>query len=82
MLDALRQALEPNKGGSKFKYPQRAPEENMEDLKEEIDRLRDCLEENPNLSAKRELEPRKNDSRPVRYPNCGRQKVHRNGIIR
>lgn len=44
-MAALEEASEPHKRGSKFKHPQKAPEENMENLRGEIDRLKDCLEE-------------------------------------
>lgn len=41
-LSALGKALEPRKRGPKFKHPQKTPEKN---LREEIDRLKDYLEE-------------------------------------
>jgi len=80
-LSALEEALEPRKRGPKFKRLQKTPEENIRNLREEIDKLRGYLEEKEGqiYLLKQKLEPRKDDSKPVRCPNCGYEKVYRNG---
>lgn len=52
----------------------------MEDLRGEIDRLKDYLEEKEKQIhlLREKLEPQKDDLRPVRCPNCGCEKVYRN----
>jgi len=56
-------SIRTSKRGPKFKHPQETPEENMEALKKEVDRLRDCLEEKERqiYLLKQKLEPRKNE---------------------
>mgnify|MGYP001049405621 CR=1 FL=1 len=83
-LSALEEALEPHKRGPKFKHPQKTPEKIMEGLKGEINRLRDCLEEKERqiYLLKHRLEPQKDNSKPARCPNCGCEKVYRNGTYK
>jgi len=74
----LGKALEAHKRGPKFKHPQKTSEEN---LREEIDKLKGCLEEKEKQIhlLREKLEPQKDDSKPVRCPNCGCEKVYGNG---
>jgi transposase-like protein len=80
-LLALEETLEPRKRGPKFKRLQKTPEEKIRNLREEIKRLRGYLEEKERQIhlLKEKLEPQKDNSRPVRCPNCGCEKVYRNG---
>lgn len=48
-LTALEEALEPHKRGLKFRHSQKVREENIENLKEGINRLKRCLEEKEKL---------------------------------
>lgn len=83
-LSALEEALEPRKRGPKFKHPQKRPDKNMEDLRGEIDKLKGCLEEKERqiYLLKQKLEPQKDDLRSVKCPNCGCEKVYRNGTYK
>jgi len=83
-LAALEQALELRKRGPKFKHPKKTPEENIEALRGEIDTLMDYLEEKEKQIhlLREKLEPQKDDSKPVRCPNCGCEKVYRNGTYK
>ncbi len=80
-LNALEQALEPRKRGPKFKHPQKTPERN---LREEIDKLKACLKEKERqiYLLKQKLEPQGDDSKPVRCPNRGCEKVYRNSTYK
>ena len=80
-LAALEEALQPHKRGPKFKRLQKTPEEKIRNLREEMERLRGYLEEKERqiYLLKQKLEPQRDDSKPVRCPNCGCEKVYRNG---
>ena len=86
-LVSLEKALESHKRGPKFKHPQKTSEENLETLREEIDKLKSYLEEKGKqiYLLKQKLEPQKDDShnsKPVRCPNCGCKKVYKNGTYK
>ena len=70
-LSALEEALEPHKRGPKFKHYQKTSEENLREEKERQIHL-----------LKQKIEPQKDDSKPVRCPNCGCEKVYRNGTYK
>ena len=80
-LSALEEALEPYKRGPKFKHPQKTLEEK---LRKELDKLKGYLEERDRQIhwLINRQEPQKNDSKPVRCPNCGCEKVYRNGTYK
>jgi len=82
-LTALEEVLEPHKRGPKFKHSQKAPDKNIENLRGEADRLKDYLEEKERqIHLPREkFEPQKDDLEPIRCPNCGCEKVYRNGVL-
>ncbi len=80
-LAALERALQSHKRGPKFKRLQKTPKEKIRNPREEMERLRGYLEEKERqiYLLKQKLEPQRDDSRPVRCPNCGCEKVYRNG---
>ena len=86
-IASLEEALEPHKRGPKFKHPQKNLKENIEALREKINKLKGYLEEKERqiYALKQKLEPQKDDSynsKPVRCPNCGCKKVYRNGTYK
>ena len=81
---ALEQALGPRKRGPKFKHPPKTPEEKIRNLREEINSLKACLKEKERqiYLLKEKLESPKQNSRPVRCPNCGCRKSTETALIK
>ena len=79
-LSALEEALEPHKRGPKFKHPQKNLEEK---LKEEVDKLKACLEERESqihfLMKRLESQKlQKENLKSVRCPYCGCRRIYKN----
>lgn len=81
-LEALEEALEPHKRGPRFKRLSDPRDERLEEVRSEIDRLKRSVEEKEIRvnQLEKELELLKNTvPRPLRCPECGCQKVYKNG---
>jgi len=85
-LDALEQALKPGKRGPNFKKDEAdTKDETIEEQNEKIGKLEDIIEQKEkqikNLKGKLNLQ--KNSlPRPSRCPQCGFEKIYRNGTYK
>jgi len=85
-LDALNEALKPDKRGPKLKKANfDVRDKVIKEQKEEIDRLEDIIKkkekEIENLRGKMDLQ-KKDIPRPLKCPHCGFEKIYKNGTYK